>query len=144
MHLYPSFGQPMNDCGAFALSLCSCLNWFFPFSQVATIFVQAGMFQQVTAFLIEVLKEDKEEQSELQTRLLEITLSHCSPNITEGIFANDMLSHFDKNRIGKLCEQKQLYARVRTLERIGVQCLVFCRKGGGVSSTFWWCCGIFL
>lgn len=80
-------------------------------NKVATLFVQAGMFQQVTSFLIEVLKDDKEEQCELQTRLLEITLSHCPPNITERIFANDMLSHFDKNKIAKLCEQKQLYAR---------------------------------
>lgn len=83
--------------------------------QVADLFVQAGLFQQVTSFLIDVLKEDKAEQSALQTRLLEITLASCPPHITEGIFANNLISHYDKAKIAQLCERKQLYARVRLL-----------------------------
>lgn len=70
------------------------------------------MFQAVVAFLLEVLKDDREEQAQLQTRLFEITLSNLPPGITEGLFANNILSHFNKPQIAKLCEAKQLYNRV--------------------------------
>lgn len=42
--------------------------------QVVDVFQSMNMVQQCTAFLLEALKGDKEEEGQLQTRLLEMNL----------------------------------------------------------------------
>ena len=81
------------------------------------MFVQRNMIKQVTAYLLDVLKNDKEEEGKLQTRLLEINLMYSPPQVAEGIFQNCSsgnlhLSHYDALKVAQLCEKAQLYQRV--------------------------------
>ncbi|MBE3041515.1 hypothetical protein IMZ48_02820, partial [Candidatus Bathyarchaeota archaeon] len=75
--------------------------------RVVDIFQGQGMIQQATAFLLDALKDNKPEQGHLQTRLLEMNLLNA-PQVADAILGNDMFSHFDKARIGTLCEQAGL------------------------------------
>lgn len=78
--------------------------------RVVDIFQSQGMVQPVTAFLLDALKENKPEQGQLQTRLLEINLMNA-PQVADAILGNDMFSHYDKARIAQLCEGAGLYQR---------------------------------
>ena len=77
------------------------------FQRVTDIFQSQGMIQQATGFLLEALKDNKPEDAQLQTRLLEMNLMHA-PQVAEAILGNDMFTHFDKTRIAHLCEQANL------------------------------------
>ncbi|CAJ0541647.1 Ff.00g081550.m01.CDS01 [Fusarium sp. VM40] len=77
------------------------------FERVCDIFQGQGMIQQATAFLLDALKENKPEHARLQTRLLEMNLTHA-PQVAEAILGNEMFTHFDKTRIAQLCEQANL------------------------------------
>lgn len=76
-------------------------------SRVVDIFQSQGMIQQATAFLLDALKDNKPEQGQLQTRLLEMNLMNA-PQVADAILGNEMFSHFDKQRIATLCEQAGL------------------------------------
>jgi clathrin heavy chain len=75
--------------------------------RVVDIFQSQGMIQQATAFLLDALKDNKPEQANLQTRLLEMNLLNA-PQVADAILGNDMFSHFDRPRIASLCEQAGL------------------------------------
>lgn len=68
-----------------------------------------------TKFLIEYLKEDKPEDETLQTLLLEINIRHKQINIVEAIISNDMLHHYNKNKIANLLEENKYYKRSLSL-----------------------------
>ena len=68
------------------------------------------MIQQATAFLLDALKDNKPEQAQLQTRLLEMNLINA-PQVADAILGNEMFSYYDKPRISQLCENAQLYQR---------------------------------
>lgn len=78
---------------------------------LVNVFVQRTMIPQVTDFLLDVLKGDKPEQAALQTKLLEINLVYSPPQVTDRILGSNMFSHFDKHRIGQMCEKVGLYNR---------------------------------
>ena len=78
--------------------------------RVVDIFMSQNMVQQATAFLLDALKENKPEQAQLQTRLLEMNLINA-PQVADAILGNEMFSYYDKPRISKLCENAQLYQR---------------------------------
>ncbi|KAF2405615.1 clathrin heavy chain [Trichodelitschia bisporula] len=80
------------------------------FNRVVDIFQSLGMVQQATAFLLDVLAGNREDQGDLQTRLLEMNLMHA-PQVADAIFGNEMFSHYDKKKIAALCEQAGLYTR---------------------------------
>jgi clathrin heavy chain len=46
----------------------------------------------------------------LQTKLLEINLINAPP-VADAILANEMFTHYDRNRIATLCEKAGLYQR---------------------------------
>nr|GMD02095.1 clathrin heavy chain 1-like [Ipomoea batatas] len=50
------------------------------------------------------------EHAHLQTKVLEINLV-TFPNVADAILANGMFSHYDRPRIGQLCEKAGLYIR---------------------------------
>lgn len=79
-------------------------------TRVVDVFQAQGMVQAATAFLLEVLKENRPEQGDLQTRLLEMNLMNA-PQVADAIIGNDMFSHYDRPRIAKLCEQAGLSQR---------------------------------
>jgi clathrin heavy chain len=78
---------------------------------VVDVFIQASMIKQATAFLLEILKEDKPEDGPLQTRLLEINLRYSPVQVPDQILAQQMFSHYDKKIIAQLCEQVGLFQR---------------------------------
>mmetsp|Transcript_21715 Transcript_21715/g.40605 ORF Transcript_21715/g.40605 Transcript_21715/m.40605 type:complete len:1699 (-) Transcript_21715:62-5158(-) len=79
--------------------------------QVVDIFLQLNRIQETTAFLLEALKGNREDEGALQTRLLEINLLGGAPQVADAIFSSDMFSHYDRNHIAQLCEKSGLYQR---------------------------------
>ncbi|CAG8762321.1 8958_t:CDS:2, partial [Acaulospora morrowiae] len=66
--------------------------------------------QQATSFLLDALKENKPEQANLQTRLLEMNLMHA-PQVADAIFSNKIFTHYDRPFIASLCEKAGLLQR---------------------------------
>jgi len=79
-------------------------------NRVVDIFMSQNMIQQATAFLLDALKENKPEQGDLQTRLLEMNLMNA-PQVADAILGNEMFSYYDKARVSRLCENAGLYQR---------------------------------
>ena len=78
--------------------------------RVADIFLSQNMVQQATSFLLDALKDNKPEQSALQTRLLEVNLLNA-PQVADAILGNHMFTHYDRPRIANLCEKAGLMQR---------------------------------
>lgn len=78
--------------------------------RVVDVFQSKNMIQQATAFLLDALKDNKPEQGQMQTRLLEMNLVNA-PQVADAILSNEMFSYYDKARIAQLCENAQLYQR---------------------------------
>ncbi|CDJ48748.1 clathrin heavy chain, putative [Eimeria brunetti] len=79
-------------------------------NQVVDVLLQQQRFQELSSLLLEYLKGNKPEQGPLQTRLFEINLKH-SPQVAEAIFQMEMLTHYDRQKVGALCEAAGLYQR---------------------------------
>ena len=98
----------------FALLLLQQPDLKLDISYVVDIFIQQGDVKSTTNILLEYLKPrgDRPEDSELQSKLLEINLLH-SPQVADAIFESEeyKFTHYDKQRIGQLCERAQLYQR---------------------------------
>ncbi|EPE29243.1 Clathrin heavy-chain terminal [Glarea lozoyensis ATCC 20868] len=78
--------------------------------RVVDVFQSQNMVQAATAFLLDALKDNKPEQGNLQTRLLEMNLMNA-PQVADAILGNDMFSHYDRPRIAQLCEGAGLVQR---------------------------------
>ncbi|ODV89459.1 hypothetical protein CANCADRAFT_32710 [Tortispora caseinolytica NRRL Y-17796] len=78
--------------------------------RIVDIFMSQNMVPQATAFLLDALKENKPEQGDLQTRLLEINLLNA-PQVADAILGNNMFSHYDKHAVAQLCEKAGLMQR---------------------------------
>lgn len=99
---------------------------------------QRNLIREATAFLLDVLKPNVPEHGYLQTKVsFLLSLSCCNfysylgclyhimiysiqvleinlvtfPNVADAILANGMFSHYDRPRIGQLCEKAGLYIR---------------------------------
>jgi len=77
---------------------------------VVDTFMRKGMIQQTTSLLLEVLKENRAQDAALQTKLLEMNLI-SAPTVADAILANNMFTHYDRARIGTLCEKAGLMQR---------------------------------
>lgn len=80
-------------------------------NSILQIFMSVNLLKEATHFLLEALKGDRLEEGFLQTKLLEINLMGGMPNVADAILEQKMFSHYDKKRIGQLCEQVGLYTR---------------------------------
>jgi clathrin heavy chain len=69
------------------------------------------MIQLAISFVLDALKDNKQEQSHLQTRSLEINLIH-TPQVADTILGNEMFTHYDRPRIANLCKKAGLLQRV--------------------------------
>eukprot|EP01134_Creolimax_fragrantissima_P001261 CFRG1261T1 len=94
----------------FANMLCEGGECLAPIDQVVDTFMEMNMVQQCTAFLLEALKNDKEEEAQLQTRLLEMNLM-AAPQVADAILGNNMFTHYDRNYVATLCENAGLFQR---------------------------------
>ena len=70
--------------------------------------IQLKMYQNAASFLLNVLKEDREEDSELQTLLFEITLKYL-PNQVNNLFSLNFFTHYDHQKIAILCKRAGFY-----------------------------------
>jgi len=103
----------MNPKGAldFALTLAQHEGGsLIDYNTVVEIFSQRNMLQETTSFLLDVLKNNKPEEAQLQTRLLEINLM-AAPQVADAIMSNEMFTHYDRARIAGLCERAGLFQR---------------------------------
>ncbi|KAF4687757.1 hypothetical protein FOZ60_003512 [Perkinsus olseni] len=79
-------------------------------NKVVDSFMSLGKLQETTSVLLDYLKDDKPEQGQLQTRLLEMNLMQA-PQVAEAIFQMNMLSHYDRQHIAMMCEKAGMYQR---------------------------------
>ena len=70
---------------------------------VVQVFLENGRIQETTAFLLEALIQNRPDEGHLQTKLFEINLM-SAPNVAEGIFQMNKFTHYDRERIARLCE----------------------------------------
>ena len=80
-------------------------------SDVVEHFLRNQSVKQLTLYLLDILKGDREEDRTLQTKLLEINIKHSPPQVAEQIFSQGVLSHYDDYAIAALCEKAQMYSR---------------------------------
>ncbi|OTF76201.1 clathrin heavy chain 1-like protein [Euroglyphus maynei] len=73
-------------------------------------FMESNLVQQCTAFLLDALKNNREEEGPLQTRCLEMNLV-TAPQVADAILANKMFSYYNRPLIAQLCEKAGLYQR---------------------------------
>ena len=74
--------------------------------KLARVLVQLNLKKQAASFLTDVLTTDKEDDSILQTCLLEIYLE-ISPNLAKDLFTRNCFSYYDYKRISSICIEKQ-------------------------------------
>lgn len=79
-------------------------------NQVVDVFMEGNLVQQCTSFLLDALKNNKPEEGNLQTRLLEMNLLHA-PQVADAILGNQMFTHYDRAHIAQLCEKAGLLQR---------------------------------
>ena len=77
---------------------------------VAEIFLQFNRIQELTAFLVESMRDNRPEDANFQTKVLELNLM-AAPHVAETIFQMGIWSQFNKQKIALLCEQKGLAQR---------------------------------
>jgi len=77
----------------------------------AEAFLSSNRVQETTAFLLEALKDNKQEHAYLQTKLLEINLIGGAPQVADAIMQNGILTHYDRAHVGKLCERAGMWQR---------------------------------
>jgi len=80
---------------------------------IVNIFLEFNKLQECTAFLLEALKDNRPDEGHLQTKVLEINLM-SAPNVADGIFKLNIFSHYDREKIARMCEQVGLYGRALT------------------------------
>ncbi|KAJ5895242.1 clathrin heavy chain [Penicillium taxi] len=78
--------------------------------RVVDVFLSQNMVQQATSFLLDALKDNKPEQGNLQTRLLEMNLVNA-PQVADAILGNEIFTHYDRARVAQLCENAGLIQR---------------------------------
>lgn len=80
---------------------------------VVDTFTQGRLIKNATAYLLEILKDDKPEDGPLQTKLLEINLLFSPITVADSILAQNYitLSHYDRYKVAQLCEKAGLFQR---------------------------------
>ena len=79
-------------------------------NQVVDVFMEYGLVQQCTSFLLDALKNNRESEGYLQTRLLEMNLMGA-PQVADAILGNQMFTHYDRAHVAQLCEKAGLLQR---------------------------------
>ena len=90
----------------------------------ADIFVATNRPQELISFCVECMKDNKPEDGQWQTTVLEICIK-SNPSYAETIFQSGTWSQYNKQRLAPLCEQKGLlnralecYTDIKDIKRI--------------------------
>ncbi|CDR98027.1 clathrin heavy chain, putative [Babesia bigemina] len=76
--------------------------------QVTEVLIKNNKLQELTKILLEYLKPNREQHAALQTRLLEVNLQQ-QPRVGEMILQMNVLTHYDRSYIARLCESADLF-----------------------------------
>jgi clathrin heavy chain len=95
---------------AYATSLTAESPPLASIADLVSVFMQFQAVQQCTSFLLDALKENKEEHGPLQTQLLEMNLVSF-PQVADAILGNGNLTHYDRGTVAGLCEKAGLFQR---------------------------------
>lgn len=113
-----------NPQNALSLAKSLCKTGKIAAHKVAEIFTQTNRPQELISFCVECMKENKPEDGQWQTTVLEITLK-SNPTFAETIFQSGAWTQFNRQRIAPLCEAKGLlsralecYTEVKDIKRI--------------------------
>ena len=79
-------------------------------NQTVDVFMEYNLVPQCTSFLLDALKNNRETEGHLQTRLLEMNLMGA-PQVADAILGNQMFTHYDRAHIAQLCEKAGLLQR---------------------------------
>jgi clathrin heavy chain len=79
-------------------------------NQIVDVFMEYNLIQQCTSFLLDALKNNRENEGHLQTRLLEMNLLGA-PQVADAILGNQMFTYYDRAHIATLCEKAGLLQR---------------------------------
>jgi clathrin heavy chain len=79
-------------------------------TQIVDVFMEYNLVQPCTSFMLDALKNNKESEGTLQTRLLEMNLM-SAPQVADAILGNAMFTHYDRAHIASLCEKAGLLQR---------------------------------
>jgi len=82
-------------------------NPLIDINMVVKIFMEQNRLQETTSILLDALKANKPEHAHLQTQLLAMNLQQA-PKVAEAILQMNMLTHYDHQYIGQLCEKAGL------------------------------------
>eukprot|EP01060_Flectonema_neradi_P040679 TRINITY_DN9376_c0_g1_i1.p1 TRINITY_DN9376_c0_g1~~TRINITY_DN9376_c0_g1_i1.p1 ORF type:complete len:1664 (+),score=413.77 TRINITY_DN9376_c0_g1_i1:68-5059(+) len=88
--------------------------------EVAQLFTEKNHFRECTDFLTRILTKNDPSQSDIQTRLFELSLLHSPAQAVETLFTSGngkgvKYTHFDPLKIGDLCEKAGLFQRALKL-----------------------------
>ena len=100
-----------NPTGALEFAKQLAAGSLIDLNVVVDTFMAVNRIQETTAFLLEALKGNKQEEGNLQTKLLEINLRGGAPQVVDAILQNNMFTHYDRQYIAKLCEGAGLSQR---------------------------------
>ncbi|GAW83572.1 clathrin heavy chain [Plasmodium gonderi] len=85
-------------------------NISFDINNIIDYLLSKKKLQEATSILLDYLKDNKPEHTNLQTKLFEFNL-YNNVQVAETLFQMDIFTHYDKNRIAYLCEEKGLFQR---------------------------------
>jgi clathrin heavy chain len=74
---------------------------------VVKVFMDQNRLQECTSILIDALKANRPDQAHLQTQLLVMNLQQA-PKVAEAILQMNIFTHYDKAKVGQLCEKAGL------------------------------------
>lgn len=77
---------------------------------IADIFLQNNKLQEMTAFLVECMVNNRPEDGPWQTKVLELNLMHA-PQVADAILQMEKWNQFNRPKVAMLCEQKGLFQR---------------------------------
>lgn len=91
------------------------------------IFSSRRKIEELTTFLVEYLKDNRPEDSFLQTQVLEMNIAE-SPRAAQVILDSNLFSHYDKQKIAARCEKMGLlqlaldnYTDINDIKRVILQ-----------------------
>lgn len=99
-----------NPQNALAIAKNLCKAGKISSHKVAEIFTTANRPQELISFCVECMQDNRPDDAQWQTTVLDICLK-SNPSFAETIFQSGKWTHYNKQRIGPLCEQKGLYNR---------------------------------
>ncbi|KYQ93795.1 clathrin heavy chain [Tieghemostelium lacteum] len=79
-------------------------------NQVVDLFTARNMLPETSTFLLNILTDNRPQDANLQTKLLQINLL-ISPQNADQIMGSQKYSHYNRAVIGGLCEKAGLYQR---------------------------------